>query len=508
MKTGKDEWGKFMPLHFKSFGEYKLPMQIYFSIPAIYLFGLTPFAVRIFPVVYGVLSVLLLYLLTKKLFKNEVVAQITAFLMAVSPWHIQLTRASFESSFALMWLLTGIYLLVYGFEDKKKKIYWLISVIPLSFAIYTYNSARGFIPIFLVILVVFYFKELRKNLRTLIISMFAFSVIMIPLGLFVLSGEGSARYKLVSVTDEPGLIPRIEEQRNLSTLSPLATKLIHNRYTYVTVRVFKNYFAHFSPVYLFVKGAIHVQHHPQEIGELYVIQAPFLLLGIFFLIKKKNKYKKLLGAWFFTAHIPVAFTIDSIPQALRTLNANPVYQIVTALGIYFFFFEVIKKKKLLTYLLGVMAFSIFAIQFIGYQHYLYKIYPVLYSRDWQYGNKQAVEYISQNYDKYDLIVYTREYGEPHIFTLFYLNYPPEKYYDNQNLDRYETHDWIRVLRFDKFYFPDLGDDGTTAIDVAKDYTSLNILFIATPTETPPDVKILKTIDFLDGERAFNIFSNR
>jgi hypothetical protein len=43
LKTGHDEWGEFLPLHYRSFGEYKLPIQIYASIPGIALFGLNEF---------------------------------------------------------------------------------------------------------------------------------------------------------------------------------------------------------------------------------------------------------------------------------------------------------------------------------------------------------------------------------------------------------------------------------------------------------------------------------
>src|SRR4030066_894589 len=71
LKTGRDEWGKFLPLHFKSYGEYKLPAQIYASVPGIAVFGLNELGGRITPVVYGTLTVLLLYFLTRALFANE-----------------------------------------------------------------------------------------------------------------------------------------------------------------------------------------------------------------------------------------------------------------------------------------------------------------------------------------------------------------------------------------------------------------------------------------------------
>ena len=61
------------------------------------------------------------------------------------------------------------------------------------------------------------------------------------------------------------------------------------------------------------------------------------------------------------------------------------------------------------------------------------VYPKLYSRDWQYGNKEVVKFISDHYSEYDQIVFTRHFGEPHMFTLFYLNYNPGKYQNNPNL---------------------------------------------------------------------------
>src|SRR3989344_3494255 len=86
MKTGKDEWGVTFPVHFKAYGEYKLPAQIYVSIPGIYLFGLNELGVRITPVIYGTLTVLAVFLLAKELFLSNTVGLLAAFLLSISPW--------------------------------------------------------------------------------------------------------------------------------------------------------------------------------------------------------------------------------------------------------------------------------------------------------------------------------------------------------------------------------------------------------------------------------------
>lgn len=504
LKTGKDEWGVKFPLHFKAYGEYKLPAQIYASIPGIALFGLNEFGVRITPVIYGTLTILLLYFLTKELFKNKWVALVSSFFLAISPWHIQLTRASFESSFAVMWIVLGIWWLVKGFEKPK----WLIaSVIPFAISVYTYNSARVFTPLFLILTLFIYWKRFFIIKKESIIFALLFFVSLLPLIPFVLSGEASTRYKLVSITDDAGLIPRIEERRNLSKLPPIITKLIHNRVTYVSFYFVRSYIVHFTPGFLFIDGAGHKQHHVQGIGELYAIQAPFWLAGFYFLIKKKHKYRGLILAWVAITFIPVSVTNDSIPNALRTLITAPIYQIITAWGIYNVWF-LLKNKKLVNISVWLTVVLILLFSISSYFKNYYQKYPVLYSQDWQYGNKQVVNYIKDHYNNYDLIVFTRAYGEPHMFTLFFMGWDPAKFQTDQNLDRFETYDWIRVLHFDKFYFPDLGDDGTKFEDIKRENPKKKVLYIGKPGDFPDVQQKLLKVNFQNGDGAFEIVETK
>ena len=152
----------------------------------------------------------------------------------------------------------------------------------------------------------------------------------------------------------------------------------------------------------------------------------------------------------------------------------------------------------------LVVLIIFVLQFVSYINNYYQVYPKLYSRDWQYGYKQVVEYIKNHYFEYDQIIFTRHYGEPHMFTLFNLNYDPAKYQNDPNLMRFESHDWVRVLRFDKFYFPDLGDEGARFVDIVSENPSKKLLFIGRAVDFPKEVPRIFSIDFLDGERAFDI----
>ncbi len=98
--------------------------------------------------------------------------------------------------------------------------------------------------------------------------------------------------------------------------------------------------------------------------------------------------------------------------------------------------------------------------------------------------------------------------------MFNLKYDPAKFQTIGNLERFETFDWVRVLRFDKYYFPDLGDGGTKYQDIVKESNEQSsplrgkkLLFIGKSGDFPPEANILERIDFLDGTEAFEITTN-
>lgn len=98
LKTGKDMWGTTLPLTLRSFGDYKLPLYSYLTIPSVYIFGLSEFAVRLPGAIFGTLAILACYLMVKKLSENENLAIYSALFLALSPWHISLSRGAFEAN--------------------------------------------------------------------------------------------------------------------------------------------------------------------------------------------------------------------------------------------------------------------------------------------------------------------------------------------------------------------------------------------------------------------------
>ena len=126
LQSGKDEYGVNFPLFFQAFGEYKLPVYIYLTSFSMALFGKTEFAVRFMSALFGSGTVLLFYYFLKQLFSLDLKAFsktiqrytpfIGAFVLAITPWHIQLSRGGFEAIVAVFFYLLGILLFLKFFS--------------------------------------------------------------------------------------------------------------------------------------------------------------------------------------------------------------------------------------------------------------------------------------------------------------------------------------------------------------------------------------------------------
>jgi 4-amino-4-deoxy-L-arabinose transferase-like glycosyltransferase len=115
LKTGRDEYGNFLPLTIRSFDDYKPPLYVYLTVPSVALFGLSVWSTRLPSALMGVLAVVGVYFLAKELFgfgfqvgglKTKVnetgntltrnpqtiqpIALLSALLLALSPWHVVL----------------------------------------------------------------------------------------------------------------------------------------------------------------------------------------------------------------------------------------------------------------------------------------------------------------------------------------------------------------------------------------------------------------------------------
>ena len=74
LETTRDEHGQFIPLAFKSIGDYKMPLYIYATTIPVKLFGLNNFSIRFWSALSGAISILALFYIVKSLTKKRSIA--------------------------------------------------------------------------------------------------------------------------------------------------------------------------------------------------------------------------------------------------------------------------------------------------------------------------------------------------------------------------------------------------------------------------------------------------
>jgi len=487
LKTGRDEWGARFPLIFRCFGDYKLPLYIYLTVIPAKLLGLTPLAVRLVSILSGVGLVIIAYFLAKEISKNKGVGLLAAFLAAVSPWSLFLSRIAVEANLAAFLFALGALL----FCRKK----FLLASLFWGLSLQTYNSARILAPLMFLFLVCHLIK--LKKIKKLLFSVIIFSLFLAPIAVQLLNKSAGARLFWVSLIDQ-GTINRIIEKRERSSLPLKLKRLIYNRPTYFLAYSTKNYLKHFSPNFLFFRGGDHYQFSLPDHCLLYLTTAPFLLLGLIWLVKDRQQF---LIFWFFASLIPSAITRDA-PHVLRSILILPLPMILGALGVWQVRQWLIKNGSKLGGKLFLATFVAVVLgSFVFWWRDYWRVYRPAYSWAWQYGYQEVVDYVKKHYGEYDRIVFTKKYGEPHEFILFYWPWEPSYYQqDPKKIWDHHAH-WYWVDAFDKFEF---WNDWEIKSKLKTTTKNEKLLLITSPGNWIEGGKLVKTIGFLDGTRAFEI----
>lgn len=482
---GKDEFGRFLPFDYlESFGDFKPPVYAYLDIIPVKIFGLNEFSVRFPSAFFGVLTVLATYFLVKRIFGSQkstrTIALVSSFLLAISPWHIMLSRAAFEANLASFFLIAGVWLFLVGIQ--KKPSYLILSAIFFALSLYTFNTARVVAPILVLILAIGFRKQLFQQKRGVLIAVVIGILLVLPTLKFLLSPQASLRFKEVNIFSDVDIIKRLNQDVE-NDKNAFWSKIIHNRRFAYGVEFLKHYLDNFSPNFLFINGDGNPKFSTQDVGQLYLWELPFLILGILFLIRNKEGFWWLVPLWLIIGIIPAA-TARETPHALRIETALPTFQLLVAYGLISSF-RLLSKYKY--YYFGILSVVVF-LNFFYYIYGYYVNYPYLYSREWQYGYKDSIAYVEQVKNKYDQIYMTMSMGRPYIYYLFYTKTNPQ-YFRKTAIIKREVFGFVTVEGFDKYRF---------AKDVNIKHSDRKLLLINILSQVPSNANILKKFYVLDG----------
>lgn len=372
MLTGRDDNGNKFPLYVDMFGDNRPSGYHYLTIIPIILFGLTEFATRFPGALFGSMTIFAIYFLAYVIFKNRTVGILSAFLIAFSPWHIVLSRASSEAVVALFFIILGFVLLLRGLQENKKNfIIWGVMAVSASY--FFYHTPRVFIPLAFLAFTTFLFpfwKKETKLIRVKIVLAFIFLSGLVFYLVF-LAGGGMGRYSQVNIFNnfETKFFISQERQEDVLAHSPrYISRIVHNKITN-NLRVFlDNYFDYFSGDFLFTKGGLPNWYNVPRMGLVYVVELPLLLFGAYTLFNSRNKMHKLPILWLVTAPVVAAVTMDDIPNVNRSIIMVPALALIVATGFYRLM-EIFNKKKMLIILVSCILFlgNVF---YFGHQYFV------------------------------------------------------------------------------------------------------------------------------------------
>jgi len=484
---GKDEFGRFLPHDYlESFGDYKPPMYAYLDVIPVKIFGLNEFATRFPSALFGTLTVLLTYFLVVRIFwksKNkQKYALLSALFLAISPWHILLSRAAFEANVASFFIILGVWGFLAAVQDRRW--YFVLSAISFALSMYTFNTARVVSPLLVVLLAIAFRKDLLKIKREAIIAAVVGLLIFLPTFGFLLTPQANLRFQEVNIFSDPEIV-LTSNQEIANDGNALWSKVIHNRRLLYTVSFVKHYFDNLSPLFLFTKGDGNPKFSTQDNGQMYIWDIPFLVAGILFLIKRKEGNWWLVPLWLIIGIIPAA-TARETPHALRIETSLPTFQILAAYGFVQLTEKIPKyKKQIITF-----AFLLLFANFVYFIHDYFVHYPIDYSGEWQYGYKESIAYVDKNINKYKNAYITTELGRPYIYYLFYNKTDPKLFRKDANITR-DAFGFVSVNKLGKLNF--VKTPSTASLQKS------NSLYITDKYNVPKNAKILKTFYLLNGQ---------
>lgn len=500
--NGQDEFGKFLPYKYlESFGDFKPPVYAYLDVVPVKLFGLNEFATRFPSALFGTLTVLVTYFLVKRLFPDskhkELYALTSAGILAISPWHIMLSRAAFEANVSTFFIVTGVWAFLAGAQERP----WFLPVSALSFAlsIYTFNTARIVSPLLVVFLAALFFRQLWQRKKEVIVAGIVGLVLVLPVVGFLLTPQASLRFREVNIFSDPSIV-QTANQEIANDHNAWWSKIIHNRRIGYAQAYFKHYFDNLNPDFLFAHGDENVKFSIQDVGQMYLWDLPFFIVGILFLIRNRERYWWIIPGWLLLGIIPAA-TARETPHALRIETTLPTFQILAAYGLSQFLLWFRRYARLLGYIYKAILIIIFAglaINVIYFLHSYYVHYPREHSGEWQYGYKQAIAYVQSEQGKYDEVRMTDDLGRPYIYFLFYLKTPPQVFRQTADVSR-DAFGFVTVNGFGKYVF------GKDEID-KKPTNGKNVLVIEIPKNVPESAHILKKFPLLDGTTALEAYT--
>lgn len=496
LKTGADEYGTKFPLLLRAYDDWRPGLYVYFVIPFIAVFGLTVTAVRLPSVFLSLLTVVMTYVLVKELLKqkNSPVPAVTAAFLAISPWHIYLSRLGHEVNLGLTLVIAGMWFLVRFLNDPVKKYSLIASSILFALSLSSYQSQKIVVPVLLLSAAILFFKELVRSRYIFLFSIALGILFSIPILLASVGSQALVRFHATSAFSDPTVA---EANNKLFVLAKMRGDIIGQILFYpatVPIKIFLgNYFSHFRPGWLFF-GSMFESHKVPGMGLLYWWEMISIPIGIWVFAKSsvRKNLKIFVFIWFLSSPLPAAITTQA-PHAMRSYTFLPLWQLFSATGIVAMMFF-LRKRLYRIAAAGIFCLVlIISIWTLGKQYF--QVFPTMQSDSFQYPLSRAIPFVAARVQSYDQIIFSNRDAlyQSYMFFLFFTKFDPERYRD---LGGTVSGGYEETHRIGKFQF--------RPIVWEKDKRLPHALFIGNSSEFPQGSATVGEFSTLDGKVEIKI----
>lgn len=291
---GTDRNGIAFPVHFVAWGSGQNALYGYVLIPFIAVLGLSPQIVRLPMLISGILSIPLVYFVATRIFDRRV-GLLAMFCMAISPWHILLSRWGLESNFLPFVFLLGFACTLAGLS---RRVWFFVACMLFGASLYAYGTAYAVVPVFLLLAFTALARGKHLSWRVLATSLAVFTLIAAPIGLLLAVNT----FKLNSVEIGALSVPRLPSQARF-----LSDTVIYGGDSVKAIP--QNLYGAFELLVLQSDGLLYNGVDPY--GYFYKVTFPAILIGFVLLAVGwgfgRRLEGNLLAAWIGASFIVPAF---------------------------------------------------------------------------------------------------------------------------------------------------------------------------------------------------------
>jgi Dolichyl-phosphate-mannose-protein mannosyltransferase len=338
----RDEDGAFLPLFFRSFGDYKSPLYPYVLAGVFRITGPEAEVARGLSAMLVLAAVLLLGLLAHRRTGSYPVAVIVLVLAGLTPWLFEVGRVALEVSIQPLLLTLLLLALLRSWQRRLWTVAEGIVVgCVLGLLLYSYTGNRLLGPLLAAALVVF---AGRGRWTWLAAAWGTFAAFLVPLGLYALHHPGAltARYGATSIS------------RDVSGIG-------------LVLQAIGNWFRDIDPWHWATAGDPAPYIHNGGYGAFFGAAMVLALSGVVIVLMRRSDdlwWRYVLLATLLVP-VPAALTVDRY-NAIR-LAALPVLLLVLAIPALETLVEAARRRNAARVATAVLAAAV-AVQFVQFLH--------------------------------------------------------------------------------------------------------------------------------------------